>query len=179
MTAPNVRPIRIVPAGRGILLKPGGSAIASGVEPGPDTVKLDPFLYPPPFSTPINQSVNTPITGPGTIINGVAPLTIPNNCYGVISSIDLLLDSIVITSKVFWTFFINGNPVPGFNGLTILGRNGAASVSKSWQGPLRLLIPLGGTVNVTIQDVDGAPYTAGTTYYGWFFPQSRLAGPDA
>lgn len=175
MTAPNVRKIRIIPAGRGIPLKPGGSLVASGVDPGPDTVKLDPFLYPPPFSTPINQAVNTAITGAGTIVIGVAPFTVPPNCYGVISSIDLLLDSILISSNVKWTFLINGNPIPGYAPLTILGRNGAASVSKSWPGPLRLLIPLGGTVSVMIQDVDGAPYTAGTSYYGWFFPQNRLA----
>jgi hypothetical protein len=167
-------PYTIVPASTSIPVLPGGVDIASGVSPGPDTVKLDPFLYPPPFSTAINVAVNTPIVGAGTIVTPAgAAFQVPKNSYGVISSIDLLLDSILITSNVLWTFFINGSAVPGFSPLTILGRNGAASVSASWAGPLRLVIPLGGTFSVQIQDVDGAPYTAGVKYYGWFFPQQR------
>jgi hypothetical protein len=68
---------------------------------------------------------------------------------------------------------INGAPVPGYSPLTILGRNGAASVGRSWSGPLRILVPLGGIVSWLIQDVDGGNYTAGTAYYGWFWPQER------
>jgi hypothetical protein len=159
---------------RGIPLKAGGSIVAAGVAPGPNTVQFDPYLFPPPASTPINIAGNQAIVGANTFTTPAAlTRTIPNNCYGVISTIDLLLDSILITSVVNWYIFVNGSPVPGFNPITILGRNGAASVGKSWDGPLRILIPLGGTVSVTIQDVDGGAYTAGTSLYGWFFPQQR------
>lgn len=177
MSPPDVvRPrVRLVNASRAFPnLQPGGSVVSSGVEPGPDTVQLDPFLYPPPNSTPINVGVNQAITGAAARFTpAAAQIRIPPNSYGVISTIDLLLDGILATSNVLWTFLINGNPVPGFNPVTILGRSGAASVSKSWGPQLRLLIPLGGTFGVTIQDVDGAPYTAGTSFYGWYFPQQR------
>lgn len=176
MTGPTF--IRIVPAGRDLPVRPGGSAIAAAPEPGPNAVELDPFLFPPPNSTPINVAVNTATAGAGQIIPNVAAYTVPNNCYGVISSIDLLLDSILISSSVLWTFMLNGRPLSGFSPLTILGRNGAASVSKSWAGPLRILIPLGGTFSVQIQNVDGAPYTAGTSYYGWFVPQTRATSDE-
>lgn len=176
MTIPDVTaptPRRIIIPSRSIPLKAGGSVIASGVAPGPDTVRLDPFLFPPPFSTPINLAANVAIVGAGVRFDAGTTLVIPKNCYGVISTIDLLLDSILITSNVLWTLLVNGFAVPGFAPITILGRNGAASVSKSWPGPLRILIPLGGQVSMTIQNVDGAPYTAGTQLYGWFFPQER------
>jgi hypothetical protein len=143
------------------------------VEPGPDTVKLDPFLYPPPNSTPINVAANVAIVGAGGRFDAGVTFEIPDSNYGVISSIELLLDSILITSNVLWTLFVNGIPVPGFAPLTILARNGAASVSRAWPGPLRIVIPLGGIVSVQVVDVDGAPYTAGTSLYGWHFPQQR------
>lgn len=168
---------RIVPAGRSAPIRGGGSAIAQGVEPGPDTVQLDPFLYPPPFSTPINVASTAAIAGAGTFVSPAgAVFQVPPGNYGVVSVIDLLLDGILSTSTVLWTFLINGSPIPGFAPLTILGRGGAASVSKTWQGPLRLIIPLGGIFSVKIQNVDGAPYNAGTSYYGWFFPQNRVSG---
>ena len=165
---------RIGVPSRGIPLKGGGSIVAAGVAPGPNTVQFDPYLFPPPASTPLNLAANQAIVGANTFYTpaGVSR-SIPGNCYGVISTIDLLLDSILITSVVNWYIFINGSPVSGFNPITVLGRNGAASVGRSWEGPLRILIPLGGTVSVTIQNVDGGAYTAGTSLYGWFFPQQR------
>ncbi len=177
MTGPPVGPrprAIVVPAGRGLPgLKGGGSAVASGIDPGPDTVRLDPFLFPPPFATTINLAANQATNGANDRQFPAALSTaIPENCYGVISSISLMLDSILITSNVQWTILINGIAVPGFT-LTILGRNGAASVSSSWPGPLRILIPLGGRVGVQILNVDGGNYTAGTQLYGWFFPQKR------
>lgn len=172
--APRRRYLRIGNASTAIPLRGGGSAIAAGLAPGPDTMQFDPYLYPPPFSTPINVSVNTAITGAGAIFRPAgSSFQAPLNSYAVISTIDLLLDGILPTSNVLWTFLINGTPVPGLSPLTILGRSGAASVSKSWQGPLRIAIPLNGIFSVLITDVDGAPYTAGTAYSGWFFPQSR------
>jgi hypothetical protein len=173
MTTPLIL-TRIGNASRAIPVRPGGSAIAAANEPGPNAVELDPFLYPPPNSIAINIAVNQPISGIGGVFTPAAALfQLPPNYYGVISTIDLLLDSILISSNVLWSFLINGVPAPGFAPLTILGRNGAASVSKSWAGPLRLVIPKGGTFGVTIVDVDGAAYTAGTSYYGWMFPQKR------
>lgn len=161
---------------RGVAVKPGGTATAPGVAPGVDTVQLDPYLYPPPNAVGINQAANQGIVGAGALFPGVASFTIPKNCFGVVSTIDLLLDAITPASNVLWTLIVEGAAVPGFNPLTILGRSGAASVSKSWPGPLRIVIPLGGTVSWTIQDVDGAPYTAGVSYYGWFWPQVRDTG---
>lgn len=177
MTGPAIAPGAIVIPSRGLPLVPGGVAIAPPLAPqgqADKTVFFDPSLFPPPFATPINLAANQGIVGAGTFYTpaGLA-LQIPGNCYGVISTIDLLLDSITITSNVLWTLRINKVPVPGFNPLTILGRNGAASVSKSWPGPLRILIPLGGIIDVLIEDVDGGSYTAGTALYGWFWPQER------
>lgn len=173
-----LQPAIVIPH-RGINIKPGGAAIAPPLSPDPNTVSLDPSLFPPAQSTPINVSANQAIVGAGARFTPAGLVfKVPDNCYGIISTIDLLLDSILIGSNVLWTLLVNGIPVPGFNPITILGRNGAASVSKSWPGPLRILIPVGGTISWTIQDVDGAAYTAGTSYYGWFWPQQRTRDGD-
>lgn len=164
----------VVIAPRSAPIRPGGSAVAMGVDPGPDTVQLDPYLYPPPNSTPFNLAANQAIVGVNQITTPAGlVLPIPQNCYGVINSVDLLLDSILITSNVLWTLRLNKIPIPGFAPITILGRNGAASVAKSWGPQLRLVVPLGAEISVQIQNVDGAPYTAGTQLQGWFWPQTR------
>lgn len=163
---------RIAIPSRALPIRGGGAMVPLGVDPGPDTVQLDPFLFPPPGATTINVAANVALPGAGRFDAGVT-YRVPIASYGVISSIDLLLDSILINTSVLWTLLINGKPVPGFGPITILGRNGAASVSKTWQGPLRIVMPLNGTVSATIQNVDGGVYTAGTALYGWFFPQDR------
>jgi hypothetical protein len=164
---------QLAPASRIAPIQPGGVLIAPPTAPR-GTVFLDPSLFPPAGSQAFNVAANQAIVGAGAFFRPAAlTFDIPQNCYGVINSIDLLLDSIAINTQVLWTLLINGSPVPGFNPITILGRNGAASVSKSWPGPLRILIPLGGVVQWLIQDVDGGLYTAGTAVYGWFWPQVR------
>jgi hypothetical protein len=157
-----------------IPLTAGGSVIQELLPPGPNTVQQDPGLYPPPNSIPINVSLNTAIVGAGATFQpaGLA-FSVPQSSFGVISVVQLLLDGITIASNVLWTMLINGQPVPGFNPITILGRNGAASVAKTWGPQLRVIIPLGGTISWLIQDVDGGAYTAGVSYYGWQVPQTR------
>jgi hypothetical protein len=166
-------PYQLVPAGQTSPLRPGGAAIAGPLQE-PGTILLPPQLFPPENAISLNLSANQAIVGAGAVFTPSALSTrIPPNCYGVISSIDLVLDAIVLTSDVRWSLLINGVPVAGWNAITILGRDGAASVSKTWEGPLRIMIPLGGTVGVRIVDVDGGAYVAGTQLYGWFWPQRR------
>lgn len=174
MTGPPIPTRRIVIPRHPIPLKSGGSVLQELLPPGPNVVLQDPGLYPPPNALPINVGLETGIVGAGTVVTpaGLAFTVAPNN-FGVISWFQLLLDGITITSNVLWTMLINGQPVPGFNPVTILGRNGAASVTKTWGPQLRVIIPLGGTLSWTIQDVDGGNYTVGVQYYGWQIPQTR------
>ncbi|MGH9806138.1 MAG: hypothetical protein ACRD9W_02550 [Terriglobia bacterium] len=164
---------RIVPAGTGLPLVPGGVPIAPPVQK-PNTLELPPYLFPPFTSTAFNLADASAITGVGVIINPAAlQLKIPNNCYGSINQIDLLLNGIVSTSNVKWRLTINTVPVPGWNNLTILPRSGAASVNRGWGPQLGIRVPLGGVIGIQIQDFDGAAYTVGTQIYGWFWPQER------
>lgn len=176
MTMPLVyspSPIRIVPASRSIPLRAGGVAIAKPIQ-SPNTLELPPQLYPPWNAIAFNLAANTPITGVNAQFQPAGlQLDIPDNCYGAINQIDLLLDGILPTSNVFWRLLINGNPLPGWNALTILARSGAASVNRGWGPQLGIQVPLGGTVGMQISDVDGASYTAGAQIYGWFWPQER------
>ncbi len=156
----------------------GGSAVARGIRPR-NTLQLPPHLYPPETARSFNLAVNVGITGAGTRVTPPElSQRMPKNCYGTVAGIDFDLDGIVITSRVFWTVLVNGSPVQGFNALTVLGRNGAASVSRSVGAgaALGILVPIGGLVSVSILDADGGTYTAGTQVYGWFWPQESGAG---
>jgi len=156
----------------------GGSAVALGVR-SRKTLQLPPHLYMPENGQPFNLAVNVGITGAGTRVTPPElRFQIPPNCYGTVAGIDFDLDGIVITSRVFWSLLFNGTPVQGFNALTVLGRNGAASVARSVGSgaPLGLVTALGSLISMSILDSDGGTYTAGTQVYGWFWPQDSGAG---
>lgn len=152
----------------------GGAALGAGVV-DPRTIILPAEHYAPAGSTPIFLSAEAGIVGGGTIVTPAGlQLQLPSDCVGVIKSIELLLDAITIASSVIWTLLINGNPVQGMDSLTILARNGAASVSSSvLPGQLTIPVPQGGTIGMRIRDVDGGPYTVGAELSGWFWPAAR------
>lgn len=150
----------------------GGSPLAGGISaPG----MFPPTLFPPPGSQGFNLQADAAL--PGVIGSLTTPadlaFQIPGNMVAVISSIELLLDGITVVSDVVWRLLINGSPAPGWGNITILGRNGAASVAKSWDGPLGIEVPLGGLIGVQILNNDGGAYTAGTSLYGWFWPSQK------
>lgn len=164
---------RIAYPSRTIPVRGGGSVIAPPLTKA-GTVFTDPGLAPPESQQSFNLDFNQAITGANTTY---APAQlqykIPDNCYGFIQAITLLLNGITLSSNVLWQLQINGVPVQGFNAMTILGRDGAASVTKAYDSPLRIAIPVGGQVSIVITNVDGASYTAGTSVYGYFMPQTR------
>lgn len=147
----------------------GGSGFGSSV-PG---AILDPFNFPPPGSTPIFLSDEQPSVGAGTITQlPNIKQAMDNNSIGVINSLTLLLDQIVLASAVFWTLTINGQPVPGVSALTVLGRSGAASVAPTIN-PLRIVVPPLGAIGAFVTNKDGNPYTVGLQVFGWYWPAQR------
>lgn len=151
----------------------GGVKGIIGQQP-PNMVNLPPELYPPQNSNGLFLSGSTFLVGAASSDRPAAlQMAIPTNQVGVIDALELLVDGILITTNIVYTVFVNGSPVQGFNNLSILPRNGAQSVSKSLGPFLRILIPLGGTIQLQFLNVDGGAVTMGAQMRGWYWPAER------
>lgn len=152
--------------------RPDGAQLEQGGLQPPNTLFQDPYLFPPQGAQAINLSAPQAIVGAGQITRPAAlAKQLPPAMVGVIDTIDLQLDAIVLTSNVLWRITVAGAPVQGWT-ITVPGITGAAAAIKSWTHA-RIQIPLNGSVAVEIVNVDGGAYTATTTLYGWFWPAVR------
>src|SRR5216684_2840481 len=101
---PRVRQIRYLGAGgaHGARAAIGGQAFR-GMPSSQPGLLLDPYLYPPANSATLQLADERSSIGAGTIttLSGIA-FTLPKTQIGVINSVTLLLDGILITSRVFW-----------------------------------------------------------------------------
>lgn len=160
-------------------IRPGAPELDRGVEQ-PNTLNYPPEIVRPPNSRTVSLSVNTALAAAaGAIVTPAGfPLQLAKSEVGVIDQIDLLLNGIVLGSTVTWMLLVNGAPPPGFGAMTILGRDGAASVSKTYGPQLRITVPAGGVISVVITNGDGAAgYTAGVGVLGWAWPRATVSLP--
>lgn len=154
-------------------LMPGGSALSGGLT-SPGGISLPPTLYPPPGSRSFNLADEVATIGAGTLTELTnCQLQLPPTNVGVISSIELLIDGILITTRLFFRLIVNGSPIPGWGSLTVLARNGAANASRSLSGPLGIELPAGAAFTVKALNQDGGNYTVGANLYGWEWPAVR------
>jgi len=116
------------------------------------------------FATGLNNA-NTPVVVPGTTF------ALPSDSVGVIRSLVLTVNNLLLTSQILWRLRFNQNPVPGWNALTITP--GAVAYFLYAFGPdeMYLTVPMDTTVDVEFQvlPADAAAYVAGAAYHGWFF----------
>ncbi len=157
------------PAGSAAGAPPPSTAIA-GSSPG---LLLDPYLFPPTNATPLFGTDLQPSVNAGTVtLLPGCTLQVPDNNVGVIASITVLLDQIVITSNVVWSILVNGITPPGYNQLRVIPRSGAAAVGVQFV-PTRLELPPLAIVTVQAQNIDGGAYNLGAQLYGWYWPAQR------
>lgn len=111
---------------------------------------------------------NTPSEFPGSF-------TVPSNNVGVIRSVSILANSLLITSEILWTLRFNGTAVEGWNLLTITPR-AAGSIEVSFT-PQETFIPVpeGSRISWDVRVVDAGTYQVSVTTHGWFYPTSVRA----
>lgn len=134
-----------------------------------------PWVVRPPMSREINIDASgtgyNNVTTPAVIVGSA--FTVPPDNVGILRSVVLNVNGMLATSQLQWSFRTNGNPVEGWNALTMFPR-AAGSVSIAY-GPDETFIrvPLGATIDVflTVDPADGATYQAGITYHGWHYPK--------
>lgn len=136
-------------------------------------VQLAPWQEPPIGSVPLFLSAKAATVGANNEVSTMATAALANlqrtmgaREQGVIRGFTLFVENPVTTTNVLWTLLVNGVPVPGANGVTILGR-AASSVSR----PLSLLVfvPPRQRIDVRILNVDGGAYNVGADLEGWTY----------
>lgn len=143
-----------------------GAAPLSRMVPPPHWIR-------PPSASEIQNDVsgtgfnntNTPAILPGSVT------VIPTDNVGWIRSLTVSINNLTATSAVIWQLRFNGNPVQGWNALTVFPRL-AASVSQAWGGDETFIpVPDGSTIEVWIivQPADGNTYQLGAAYHGWYY----------
>ena len=119
------------------------------------------------FNTGLNN-VTTPAVIPGTAY------TIPAASVGVIRSVVLTVNNLLLTSQILWRLRFNQAPVPGWHALTVTP-GAVAYFLYSWgSGETFITVPPDTTIDVefVVQAGDAAAYVAGAAYHGWFFDKA-------
>jgi len=134
-----------------------------------------PSVDKPPFASDYNlfgtlaarTSANTPAE--------IAAFQIPPNTVGVIRSISILANALLITSDIVWILKYNDVAVTGWNELTISPR-AAGSVEVSWvPEETFIFVPEGSRISFDVLVRDAGTYQLSVTAHGWFYSSALAA----
>lgn len=140
-----------------------------------------PEVYPIPDATIFNAEcqVASNIAGQTFVLAFTPDVIIPDANLGVMTSLTLYVQNMLATTNVTWTLLANGNPVPGYNLLTIFP-GASPRAANTFDAPKRFT----GRTQLTIQitNGDGGNYILGAAVSGWFWPIAsdrrwKSAGP--
>lgn len=146
--------------------------------------RFPPDYFPIPGATEIFAYAEHDSVGAeaGTLLNLPAPgsvLQLPPRHVGVIRTVAININDLTAADDLSFSLRINGTPVAGFGNLRVFPR-AATSIERAWD--TRILIPDGGTVDITFTNGNGGLHLVGATYTGWFWPEEagrRWIGEDA
>lgn len=155
---------------------PGGSPIpVSAGSPfgGPRFAIQSPYVVRPPFAVDFkdqgDQAARTAVNSPTVL----ATFQTPTESVGVIRSIVLTVNNLLLTSDIFWSLLFNGSGVPGWQNLAVTP--GAVPYFALSYGPdeTYIRVPEGTRVDLsfTVNAGDAAAYLAGAQFSGWYFPK--------
>lgn len=162
----------------GLSVSPGGGGGGGFPLPAQRAPSIDipvPWQVRPPGAREIYaQGDATGFNAAGTpaVIPG-SQFTLPANHVGILRSVVLSVNTMLITSALTWTFRQDGIPIEGWGQLTIFPR-AAGSVAEAF-GPEEtfIFLPEGGvTIDVFFNVTDAAAYQAGVSYHGWSYPKA-------
>lgn len=136
-----------------------------------DVVVFPPTVQRPPEAGDFNrfgvftgaQAANTPAVVPGT------PFQVPAGNVAVIRSLSLDVNNLLASSNIVWTLRFNQTPVQGWDALSQFPRNVAAAVLTWTPEETYIPVPEGVLIDVLVEVLDGATYTLGASYHGWFY----------
>ncbi|MGE0347375.1 MAG: hypothetical protein AB7N73_15015 [Gemmatimonadales bacterium] len=159
----------------------GGGFAGGGYQGVPTFTVGSPLVERPPTARDFNlfgtlaarDSANTPALFP------TATFTLPSGNVGVIRSISILANNLLVTSDVVWTLLFNEAPVFGWNRLTINPR-AAGSVEVSWT-PEETYIPVpeNARIDFSVRVNDGGTYQVSVAVHGWMYATALHVAAEA
>lgn len=171
--------------GTGGFRYPGAPAPPPGAPPGGAGGGLSirptsPLLDRPPQGTDFYRRGYEPAATAGTtpaVLPGSA-YELPSNEAGVIRSLVLTVNTLLLTSELTWRLRFNGSPVAGWNQLQVVP--GAVAYFATSFGPdeTQIPVPPGATIDIQVVVADAAAYAIGATYHGWHFNQRLLGAAE-
>lgn len=97
---------------------------------------------------------------------------LPANQVGVLKSISLLANGLLVTSNIRWRLRFNGGLVAGWSDLTINPR-AAGSVELSFTPEeTSIPVPEGALVDFVVQVLDAGTYQVSVQAHGWYYSTS-------
>lgn len=125
-----------------------------------------PWLYPFPGSTDFRKDEQFASAGAGDIQPAALQFQLPNLKRGIINQVGISLLNLAPTSVILWQVLVNGRPVEGWQNLTFFPGN-VPRVTASLDA--KIPVPNGGKIGILFRNTDGAAYTVGASYYGWYW----------
>lgn len=161
--------------------EPGGYYGGGVQDRGVDAAKASiistppPELYPPPEGQDFQPFGQVTITGPGTTaeITGTA-FRFPSNAVGVIRSVTISINALLLTSDVRFSLRQNKSPIQGWDNLRF-PPTGVAFFSLTYPAEETLLRIADGALLdmiVTVGALDAGTYQVNATYHGWYYDKT-------
>jgi len=140
------------------------------VNPYPETSRTlqvwHPWLYPFPGSTDFNVNLNFNSAGAGDLTPAGLAFQLPNLKKGIITQVGIAALNYTTATIVLWQVLVNGQPVQGWQNLTFFPGN-VPRLTASLDA--KIPVPNGGKISILFRNTDGAAYTVGASYYGWYW----------
>jgi hypothetical protein len=157
------------------------AGLANGAGVGRDLSLPLPEVFPLPDAQLFNSELqqNSPAAGTLLSLSFSPRVLILTGYYSVVTSFTIYVQNMLATTNVLFTLLYAGNPVQGYNGLTIFP-GASPRIANTFDAPIRNAGA--GEYTVTIQNVDGGSYVVGAAISGWQWPISsdrrwKNAGP--
>lgn len=143
----------------------------AGPPPLPATRSVQVYLpetFCPPFAQEFRARSVTASPGAGAIEPAELVTQIPDGMLGIIRVFEYDILGLLAGTDVRWSLLINGGAPAGCSAFRFFP-GAAPRVTSSEDVYVR--VPKGARISVRIQNNDGAAYTVGAFYSGWFWDE--------
>lgn len=144
----------------------GGGAGLDAPAPIARTMQVfPPELYPIPGAQEFRLNEQFASPAAGVLTPAALRTVIPDRYVGIVRAFSYAMLAMSAATVVKWELLVNGGPVAGYSFAFFPGAVPRISAAED----VYLRVPMGATLEVRFTNTDGAAYTVGAGYYGWFW----------
>ena len=158
---------------------PAGEAAGPAPMPGAGLNISSPYEVRPPQGTDfLTRGYQAGVAAGAAVVLPGSQYQIPDGEVGVIRSISLVINNLLLTSNIIFRIRADGSPLSGWGALQPIP--GAVAYWATVYGPEETFIrlPDRATVDVEVQVFDAAVYDLGAALKGWHFSKGLADAAD-